>query len=92
MRGVTFDYGWTVCPVSLMLALLPAEQELEHGVGGATIGRAQQARAVEPALQENALAVGESLEAVFAVIGAHAGRADAAERLVLQDEVEQRSR
>ena len=34
MRGVTFDYGRTVCPVSLMLALLPAEQKLEHGVGG----------------------------------------------------------
>ena len=58
--------------------------------GSAAVRRAQQAGAVEPALLENAFAVGEGLEAELAVIGAHAGGADAAERQVLDDDVHQR--
>src|ERR1700733_16127190 len=66
-----------------------AIEHFQHQVGEAAERRIEKARAAQPALQENALAVREGLEAEFAVIGADAGRPDAAEGQIFGSEMKQ---
>ena len=69
---------------------LPAAQYFQHEIGETSKRRMEEARPAEAALQEDALAVREGLEAEFPVIGADAGRSDAAERQILRGEMKQR--